>query len=203
MAAFRRHLGTLLIAAGLLLAAWPTITWGYGAYWQARLARGWTSGGSARPAQEADGAGAEGTPESDGAASTPVVPFARLKIERIGLDAMVVEGIDGVSLRRGPGHLPDTCDPGDSGNCAIAAHRDGWFRRLEELHQGDLVEVVTPDCQYAYVVDERRVVEPERGDLLKTGDYPTLTLITCTGPGYPHSTQRLLVFCKLKAYQQL
>src|SRR5437899_3212739 len=125
MLAFRRHLGTLLIAAGLLLVAWPAITWGYGVYWQARLARGWPTAASGRPTQHGVGA----PEDSEGGPSAPVVPFARLKIERLGLDVMVVEGIDGVSLRRGPGHLPDTCRAGDSGNCVIAAHRDGWFRR--------------------------------------------------------------------------
>ena len=38
----RRHLGTLLIAAGLLLMSWPVVTWAYGIYWQTPDAQ-WTA----------------------------------------------------------------------------------------------------------------------------------------------------------------
>jgi sortase A len=193
----RRHLSTLLISAGLLLMAWPALTWGYGVYWQAKLHREWDARRAA-PAAAAEQPEREG---EAGASTAPVTPaIARLTIERIGLDAMVVEGMDGVSLRRGPGHLPGTVRPGEDGNCVIAAHRDGWFRRLEEVQPRDIV-FLDPggDCAYEYVVVEKRVVDPDRADLLATGTFPTLTLITCTGPGYPHSAYRLLVFCKLQS----
>ena len=190
---FRRHLPTLLIAGGLLLLAWPVVTWGYGRYWQGKLAHAWGPGlGAGRPRPPA------ASTRDASAVSVAELPFARLQIARIGLDVMVVEGVDDVSLRRGPGHLPDTGRPGESRNCAIAGHRDGWFRRLEEVRRGDSVWVDTPLCAYEYRVDEKRVVDPDRSDLLATGEYPTLTLITCTGPGYPRSSQRLLVFCRLE-----
>ena len=191
----RRHLGTLLIAAGLLLAAWPVVTWAYGYYWQERLAHEWASTAAA-PARELPGEAPWETEEEE---TTPPKPFVRLRIERIGLDTIVLDGVGPTALRRGPGHLPETRRPGESGNCAIAAHRDGWFRRLPELEVGDVVDVETPDCAYEYVVDEKRVVEPHRTDLLLTGEYPMLTLITCTGPRHPYSIHRLLVFCHLQA----
>jgi LPXTG-site transpeptidase (sortase) family protein len=188
----RRHIGTFLIAAGLLFMAWPVVTWGYGLYWQERLKQDWQARApAAASAVQGD------QPAAAAAAEPP--SFARLWVERIGLDAMVVEGIDAIALRRGPGHLPQTARPGESGNCVIAAHRDGWFRRLEEVQPGDVIGLETPDCGYEYVVDEKKVVDPDRGDLLATSDYPTVTLITCTGPGYPHSAYRLLVFCRLQA----
>ena len=111
---------------------------------------------------------------------------------------MVIEGVDGVALRRGPGHLPTTGLPGERRNCAIAAHRDGWFQRLPEVRVGDAVHVQTMEGAYEYVVGEKKVVTPDRSDLLNRGRKPYLTLITCTGPGYPRSAYRLLVFCKLR-----
>jgi sortase A len=124
-------------------------------------------------------------------------PIARIRIPRIGLDAIVVEGADGDALRRGPGHLPGSAFPGGFGTCAIAAHRDRWFERLSEVQSGDPVVLETPDYRFAYAVSQKRVVTPDRGDLLAPSADPTLTLITCTGAGYPHSLYRLLVFCRL------
>jgi len=193
----RRHLGTLLITTGLVLIFWPVVTWAYGLYWQQKLARAWPR--AARP-RRATGAGSRA---GETASPAEPAPIARLDVPRIHLQAMVVDGTDPVSLRRGPAHLPDTCRPGESGNCVIAAHRDGWFRDLQKLQQGDPVDIATEDCAYEYVVEEKRAVEPDRADLLRTGEYPRLTLVTCTGPGYPHSTQRLLVFCHLSQVQPL
>src|SRR5262249_22726214 len=148
----RRHLSTLLIAAGLLLMAWPVVTWAYGVYWQDRMARDWSHVARKETAPRVPDAA---TPEPQ------APPLARLRIERIGLDAIVVEGINAVSLRRGPAHLSDTGMPGESRNCAIASHRDSWFRRLPELEPGDVAELDTPGCHYEYVVDERQVVAPD------------------------------------------
>lgn len=138
------------------------------------------------------------TPPSAEPRPLPGGAFARLHIPRIGLDAVVVEGDDARSLRRGPGHLPRTGRPGEPRNCAIAAHRDGWFARLDEVEIGDAVRVRTRERVFEYEVWERRVVTPDRGDLLERGPFPDLTLITCTGPGYPNSKYRLLVFCRLR-----
>jgi LPXTG-site transpeptidase (sortase) family protein len=80
----------------------------------------------------------------------------------------------------------------------IAAHRDGWFRRLHELKSGDAVWLETRDNLFKYTVDDKQTVLPNRADLLETGKSPVLTLVTCTGPNYPHSKYRLLVFCRLQ-----
>lgn len=125
--------------------------------------------------------------------------FARLHIDRIGLRAVVVEGDDDAALRKGPGHLPDSGLPWESRNCAVAAHRDAWFRRLPELRVGDRVRLETRAAVYDYAVESRKVVTPDRADLLDRGSHPDLTLITCTGPGYPQSRYRLLVFCRRTA----
>jgi sortase A len=205
----RRRLGSLLVAAGLVLMAWPVVTWAYGLYWQEQLARSLpppaadVPGTAASPSPAVAPAGPKRAPPRQPKPKKPSLragqAVARLRIPRIGLEAIVVEGVDGRALRRGPGHLPGTALPGENRNCAIAAHRDGWFRRLPEVRAGDPIWVETPDSLYKYVVEEKRVVTPDRGDLLKRGEKPHLTLITCTGPGYPRSAYRLLVFCDLRS----
>jgi len=124
--------------------------------------------------------------------------FARLRIDRIGLDAIVVEGTATSDLRRGPGHIPGTGLPGGPGNCAIAAHRARWFRRLPDVKPGDIVSLETPTYRYRYVVEEKRLVTPDRGDLLNRGSRPQLTLITCDAPT-SDAARRVLVFCRLGA----
>src|SRR5438874_10173925 len=163
----RRHLGTLLIAAGLLLMSWPVVTWAYGIYWQQKLARTWGAATATRSVAAASRADAT-------SASPDPAPFARLEVPAINLKAMVVQGVDAVSLRRGPGHLLQTSGPGETGDCVIAAHRDGWFRDLQRLQPGDPVYLASRDCAYEYLVEEKRVVNPDRADLLRTGDYPRL-----------------------------
>jgi LPXTG-site transpeptidase (sortase) family protein len=211
MLRLRHHLGTLLLVIGVATAVSPLAIWGYGEYWQNRMADDFDRSPSvmlSSPIPEP----LKATPTSTRLvlAKTTVPrrrvprpqqgqPVARLSIKRIGLDAVVVEGTDKVSLRRGPGHLPETALPGESRNCAFAAHRDGWFLRLPEVKSGDEVSVDTKQGRYLYTVGAKKVVTPNRVDLLDQGPRPALTLITCTGPGYPRSKLRLLVFCSLKA----
>jgi len=219
-----RRLSALLVAVGLVLMGWPVATWAYGVYWQAQLARELAlppatdasiavspspapSPRAAKAKIAARAAAKPKPPPAPAPAFSRAVPggaFARLRIDRIDLDAVVVEGDDARSLRRGPGHLPETGRPGEPRNCAIAAHRDGWFSRLHEVRVGDPVLVRTRGGGvFEYEVSERRVVTPDRGDLLDRGPVPDLTLITCTGPGYPRSKYRLLVFCRLREDLQL
>src|SRR5262249_32571075 len=54
---------------------------------------------------------------------SPGEPFARLSIERLGGEWVVVEGAGISELRKGPGHLINTALPGSRGNCVIAGHR--------------------------------------------------------------------------------
>jgi sortase A len=103
----------------------------------------------------------------------------RLEMERIGLSVMMVEGISSRMLRRGAGHIPDTPFPGEPGNVGIAAHRDTYFRKLEQVARGDRVRLVTPDGSFTYEVDSILIVPPDRGDLLGPTDGSVLTLVTC------------------------
>jgi LPXTG-site transpeptidase (sortase) family protein len=219
----RRLLGKLLVTAGLVLMVWPAVTVGYGIYWQGRLTRDFAraeaaaAGGASmpvpspasartpvpRPATVQDTAPAH-TPAKLGplphTAVAKVAPrvgaaVARLRIAAIDLDAIVIEGTDRPALRRGPGHVKWTALPGDAGNCAIAAHRASWFRRLPDLAAGDPVWVETPGSKLKYVVQKQCVVTPDRSDLLDRGPAPSLTLITCT-EARADSEHRVLVFCR-------
>ena len=106
-------------------------------------------------------------------------PVAVLSIARIGILVPVLEGTDDLALNRGVGRIAGTAQPGESGNLGIAGHRDGFFRGLKDIRDGDLIQLRTLDHTYVYTVDDLRVVEPDDISVLKSREQPTLTLVTC------------------------
>jgi sortase A len=127
---------------------------------------------------------------------------AQIRIPRIGVDDIVVEGISRADLRKGPGHYPDTPLPGQIGNAAIAGHRTTYgapFGDLDLLETGDRIFVRTVQGSFTYrVYDPRHVVKPSDVSILDPDPArpATLTLTTCN-PKYSAS-QRLVVRAELK-----
>jgi sortase A len=103
----------------------------------------------------------------------------RIEIPRLGVKAIVAEGVSGRTLRRAVGHLPGTALPGADGNVVLAAHRDTFFRPLKDVQRGDAIALTTPEGRFEYTVQETQVVEPSRTDVLEPVGTPTLTLVTC------------------------
>ncbi|MGH9443759.1 MAG: class D sortase [Thermoanaerobaculia bacterium] len=105
--------------------------------------------------------------------------IGRLKVPRIGLSVIVLEGDNSRDLRLGIGHIPGTPFPWESGNAALAGHRDTFLRPLRGVHDGDRVEVATPRETYHYVVDSIRIVSPDDVGVLASTEASSLTLVTC------------------------
>ena len=103
----------------------------------------------------------------------------RIEVPRIGLSAIVREGVDDRTLDRAVGHVPETALPGEAGNVAFAGHRDTFFRPLRHVRAGDRIVVTTPEGEFDYVVRETRVVPPTDVSVLDPTPRPTLTLVTC------------------------
>jgi len=106
-------------------------------------------------------------------------PLAVLSIPRLRLDVPVFEGTDGLTLDQGAGRIAGTGKPGESGNIGIAAHRDGFFRSLKDIHMGDRIELAQLRHQFIYTVDNIMVVDPSDTTALKARAQPSLTLVTC------------------------
>src|SRR6202035_3375846 len=93
-----------------------------------------------------------------GIGSLPVAPagggvLGRIEIARIGVAAMILEGTDERTLRHAVGHFPGTPLPGQSGNVAIAGHRDTFFRALRNVRHDDEITLMTLAGSYLYRVD--------------------------------------------------
>jgi sortase A len=106
-------------------------------------------------------------------------PLAALRVGVIHLEVPVLEGTDDFTLNRAVGHIDGTAEPGQEGNVGIAGHRDGFFRGLKDIHQGDTIELITPDKRIKYVVDETLIVSPEDVSVLAPRSKSSLTLVTC------------------------
>jgi sortase A len=140
--------------------------------------------------------------------------YAILRIPRLGVVAPVAQGVGkrGVLDKGYIGHYPQTAQPGQAGNFAVAGHRNTHgepFRHIDRLRSGDEIRVETREGAYVYAVDAgvrqtsprdtgviarvpRSLVKPGAG-YSEPGYY--LTLTTCT-PEYS-STYRLVVWGKL------
>lgn len=111
--------------------------------------------------------------------------IGRIKVPRLGVSALILEGVGGRTLRRGVGHIPDTAlpgQPGDArrgGNVGIAGHRDSFFRGLKDIQEDDLIEVTTPEGVHRYRVEWTKIVRPKDVDVLDGSGGPELTLVTC------------------------
>jgi sortase A len=106
-------------------------------------------------------------------------PVARLRIKRLGVDAIVLEGQSGAVLAFGPGLLATGAAPNAAGNCVLAGHRDTSFRFLAHIKKGDILSLQGRDGkESAYKIVSTAVV---RYDHLFLGQSarPWLTLITC------------------------
>jgi sortase A len=136
---------------------------------------------------------------------------ARVSIQRLGVAAMVREGVSAKTLSTSVGHIPSTALPGADGNFAIAAHRDTLFRALKNIRLGDQVTVESPTRQYVYQVVATKIVKPSDVSVLRadggglyapagSGDKSErlLTMITCYPFYYVGSApKRFIVESKL------
>ncbi len=131
-------------------------------------------------------------------AGVPGEGFAAMRIHKIDVDQVVVEGVDRESLKKGPGHMPWTPLPGQPGNSVISGHRVTYgrpFFDLDQLSPGDVIEVETGIGVHTYEVRETRIVAPTDVWVAGPRRGAWLTLTTCH-PRFS-AAQRLIVFAEL------
>jgi sortase A len=198
----RTRRGKVLRILGLLLIAGALGVGGY-IWWTL-----WGTGFAAKAAQ--NDLRTEFEPRIDSRVSLEAPPprvvkvpgdaVAIIRIPKIEVDLVVVEGTGTESLKKGPGHYTDTAYPWDeTGRAGIAGHRTTYgapFWSLNELREGDRIVLATEYGIFNYRVT-RSVVTPPSG-ILPSGAYvlaqtkhPTLVLTTCN-PRFS-AAERLIV----------
>lgn len=125
-------------------------------------------------------------------------PVGRIRMPRIGLSTIVVAGTDPGSLRKGPGHYPDTPLPGARGTVGVAGHRTTYgapFRRIDKLRKADRVILDMPYGRFEYSVERTRIVPPTAIWVTDRVSYDRLILSACH-PLYS-AAKRIVVFARL------
>ena len=120
-------------------------------------------------------------------------PIGRIRIPSIGVDFIVIQGVDISDLKEGPGHFPQTPLPGQPGNVALAGHRTTYqapFNRLDELRPGDEITFETVQGTFTYKVDAQPaapgdepsghfIVKPTQVEILEQDGTNRVTLMAC------------------------
>lgn len=103
----------------------------------------------------------------------------RIRIRRLQVSVPVLEGTSARVLRLGTGHVPGTAALGGTGNAIIVGHRDTFFRSLQGMRGGDIIEINTASHSSVYKVEWTAIVSPGDTGVLETTETSTLTLVTC------------------------
>jgi sortase A len=130
-------------------------------------------------------------------------PVGDIRIPRIGVNQVVVEGTNTPDLRKGPGHYIGTPLPGQNGNASVAGHRTTYghpFYNLDGVKVGDPIVLTTLQGIFVYDTTKSFVVSPSDTSVIRNAFANLLTLTTCN-PRFSAST-RLIVQAKL-AHSQL
>ena len=123
--------------------------------------------------------------------------IGEIRIGRLGVSVVVVQGESDAILQRAVGHLARTALPGVEGNVVLAGHRDTFFRPLKDIREGDRITVATAERDFEYVVESTSVVKPTDIGVIRPTGGRTLTLITCFPFYYVGSApNRFIVFAR-------
>ncbi len=130
-------------------------------------------------------------------------PLTKLNIADIDLQTYAVQGWDEASLRRGPGHDPNSAMPG-VGNCVLAGHRNiygSYFYKVDQIMPGAPIVLQNRDGKFTYTTGRVFTTTDTDYSIMaqpKPGETPILTLITCT---MPHTSNRIVVQAVLSSVE--
>lgn len=201
-------LGRVFVGAGLLLLFYTAyLLWGTGVYTsqeQERATRALESNPLVAEEDIVDGK----IPPAKPPQQLPLgSPLWTIKMPKLGVQTVVVEGVGREELKKGPGHFP-TCGevpegtecvsqavyPGEKGNVALSGHRTTYgapFFNLQQLERGDVVDLVSGRARYRYRVREQKIVDDTEFGVVEQHGRDELTLTTCH-PRFS-AAQRLII----------
>jgi sortase A len=215
MRLFGRIVGTLLILAGVLTLAWVVVVWQwqdpftalYTHFQQSRLSHAYERRAEAfhpalPPAKHRDLAAVERSVAAEARAYQRTLkegdPVGRIRIGRIGLKMVVVEGTGHDTLKKGPGHYTQSGLPGEGALIYIAGHRTTYlapFAYIDAIKLGDYVTLEVPYGTFTYRVVRHYVVPASEVSILQNHGHEILRLQACHPRFF--ATHRYIVDAKL------
>lgn len=122
--------------------------------------------------------------------------LTRIQIPKLGVNVIVVQGVDENALKAGAGHYPQTPLPCQIGDVAIAGHRTTYgkpFANVDRLAPGDEIVLTTPvgSCIYRVARPPFVVLPTDYGVVANTPGQFELTLTSCHPKG--SATHRIII----------
>ena len=207
-----RIAGTLLILAGALTLAWTLVVW----QWQdpfTSLYTKWKQHQLTSQYQkrvEAFSAPIATTSLADErrsiareakryrASSTRGEAIGRIRIPRMGVNLVLVNGTDHDTLKKGPGRDGRTFMPGENRLIYIAGHRTTYgapFSHIDRLHSGDRVTIEVPYGTFIYAVTRHRIVKATDLSVLRSPKHEVVELQACHPRFF--ATHRYIAYARL------
>jgi sortase A len=211
-----RVTGTLMLGAGVLVLVWVLVVW----RWQDPFTALYTTWKQHQLSQSYERrAEAFRLPEpTSKKASAPMVTTAqiratalryrrdskrgeaigRLRVPRLGLNMVVVDGTDEGSLKKGPGLDRRTYMPGEGQLIYIAGHRTTYlapFAHIERMKAGDPISLEVPYGTFRYRVVKHRVVEADDLAVLHSHGREIVELQACHPRFF--ASHRYIVYARL------
>jgi sortase A len=206
------RIGTFLLVIGLGVLAWAAtvylwkdpFTTAYTAYEQRRLASNLDEQfDNWRPNREPVAESGDPVKRDDVSreakryrlASEDGDAIARIRIPRLDLNLVVVDGTSVSDLRRGPGRHLETYMPGEHELVYIAGHRTTYgapFGDIDELRAGDTITLELPYATIVYRVTRHRIVDDNDVSVLESPHHEQLVLQACHPRFF--ASQRYLVY---------
>ena len=119
-----------------------------------------------------------------------------LKISSVGIDLPLYYGDNLEVLSYGIGQYAGSYFPGEGGSIILAGHNDpGYFDKLLDVKQGDMVLINTTYGDFNYKVDSFKVVnENELSAFPVQTEKELLIMYTCYPLGVGKKTERFVVY---------
>jgi sortase A len=207
-----RILSTLMIAAGILTLAWAIAVWRWQdpvtavyTHWKQhelassyqRLVTHYTA-----PKLQNDLAAERREIRREAARfrheMRPGDAIGRIRIGRIGLKMVLVNGTDHESLKKGPGRDLRTFMPGQDRLVYIAGHRTTYlapFSHIDKIRAGDSIRLEMPYATFLYRATRHRIVEATDLSVLRSPHHEELELQACHPRFF--ASHRYIVYAKL------
>ncbi len=121
-----------------------------------------------------------------------------LEIPSVNLKVPVYSTNTDLVMDRGAGIIDGMAYPHELGNIGISGHRDGYFRALKDVKEGDVILLQTLQGEKRFKIDATTIVAISDTSVLRDTSEQRVTLVTC----YPfyfvgHAPERFIVTASL------
>jgi sortase A len=108
--------------------------------------------------------------------------IGRLRVPRMGVNMLLVNGTDHDTLKKGPGRDLRTFMPGENRLVYIAGHRTTYlapFSHIDRLRSGDRITIQVPYGTFIYAVTRHRIVKSTDLSVLRSPRHEVVELQAC------------------------